>query len=87
MTLENANDLIAFFQVLLSDENEIEDIKTGIKENLKDFADQHDIDAKAVSDAYALFKKMNKRVGKSTNEDYSELSSIVEAYFNIGDAE
>jgi len=74
--------LIKFFEAIYGNEQEADEIKKGISENLKSYAQNNEINPKAMKTAYALFKKF--RSGKNTAvecEDYAELSGIIENYF------
>lgn len=74
--------LIQFFEAIYGNEQEADEIKKGISEDLKSYAQNNEINPKAMKTAYALFKKF--RSGKNTAvecEDYAELSGIIENYF------
>jgi hypothetical protein len=84
----NTNDLIEFFEGLYVEEEQADEIKKQIREDLKGFADQLGVGAKSLASTYALFKKY--RSGKNTNfecGEYAELSGIVEGYFASGAAD
>lgn len=74
--------LIKFFEAIYGNELEADEIKKDISEQLKSFAENNEINPKAMKTAYGLFKKF--RSGKNTAvecEDYAELSGIIENYF------
>ena len=84
----NTNDLIEFFEGLYVEEEQADEIKKQIREDLKGFADQLQVGAKSLASTYALYKKY--RSGKNTNfecGEYAELSGIVEGYFASGAAD
>ena len=84
----NTNDLIEFFEGLYVEEEQADEIKKQIREDLKGFADQLGVGAKSLASTYTLFKKY--RSGKNTNfecGEYAELSGIVEGYFASGAAD
>ena len=74
--------LIQFFEAIYGNEQEPDEIKKGISEDLKSYAQNNEINPKSMKTDYALFKKF--RSGKNTAvecEDYAELSGIIENYF------
>ena len=74
--------LIQFFEAIYGNEQEADEIKKGISEDLKSYAQNNEINPKSMKTDYALFKKF--RSGKNTAvecEDYAELSGIIENYF------
>lgn len=84
----NNEELINFFCGLFAEEQEADEIKRGIRDDLKSYAENHEINPKAMTAAYSLYKKY--KGGKSSAaecEDLSELSGIVEAYFATGEEE
>lgn len=84
----NNEELINFFCGIFTEEQEADEIKRGIRDDLKSYSESHEINPKAMSAAYALYKKY--KGGKSTAEsldDLSELSGVIEAYFADTDEE
>ena len=78
----DGQNLIQFFEAEYNLELEADEIKKGISDDLKSFAENNEINPKAMKTAYGLFKKF--RSGKNTAvecEDYAELSGIIENYF------
>lgn len=74
--------LLQFFEAEFSQEQEADEIKKNVSEELKAFAENIEADVKSVKSAYALFKKY--RSGKNTQmacEDYLQLSNVVDSYF------
>lgn len=74
--------LIRFFEAIYGNELEADEIKKGISDDLKSYAENNEVNPKALKTAYSLFKKF--RSGKNTAvecEDYAELSDIVNSYF------
>ncbi len=74
--------LIRFFEAIYGNELEADEIKKGISDDLKSYAENNEVNPKALKTAYSLFKKF--RSGKNTAvecEDYAELSDIVNNYF------
>ena len=61
----NTNDLIEFFEGLYAEEEQADEIKKQIREDLKGFADQLGVGVKSLTSTYSLFKKY--RSGKNTN--------------------
>lgn len=78
----DSDKLIRFFEAEYCDEQEADDIKKGISEDMKSFAENNQISPKSLKSAYSLYKKF--RSGKNTSEecsDYAELSGIIENHF------
>ena len=81
MNLSN-QELINFFGAIYNREEEIREDRKDLTEQLKSWAENHEIEPKAISSAYNLYKKY--KGGKNSArecEDLSELSSIIEDYF------
>ena len=84
----NTNDLIEFFEGLYTEEEQADEIKKQIREDIKGFAESLEVGCKSLTSAYSLYKKY--RSGKNTNfecGEYAELSGIVEGYFSSGAAD
>lgn len=82
----DSNNLIAFFDAIYKEDEEANEIKKGISEDLKSFAENNEIEPKAMKSAYALYKRYKS--GKNTAkdcEDYSEMSGIIENFFATED--
>ena len=82
----DSDKLIRFFEAEYCDEQEADDIKKGISEDMKSFAENNQISPKSLKSAYSLYKKF--RSGKNTSEecsDYAELSGIIENHFASSD--
>lgn len=82
----DSNNLIAFFDAIYKEDEEATEIKKGIAEDLKSFAENNEIEPKAMKSAYALYKRYKS--GKNTAkdcEDYSEMSGIIENFFATED--
>ena len=82
----DSNNLIAFFDAIYKEDEEANDIKKGIAEDIKSFAENNEIEPKAMKSAYALYKRYKS--GKNTAkdcEDYSEMSGIIENFFATED--
>ena len=80
--------LIKFFEAEYNLELEADEIKKGISDDIKSFAENNEVNPKAMKTAYGLFKKF--RSGKNTAvecEDYAELSGIIENYFASDESE
>lgn len=78
----DANQLIEFFEAEYCQDEEANEIKKAISDELKSFAENNSISPKSIKTAFNLYKKF--RSGKSTQEDcsdYSEMSGIIEEYF------
>lgn len=74
--------LIKFFEAEYCEEMEADEIKKGVNEDLKSFAENNELSPKSMKSAYALYKKY--RSGKNTSaecSDYAEMSGIIENYF------
>lgn len=74
--------LIDFFDAEWLEECDADEIRKGIAADLKAFAENNDIEPKAIKSAYSLYKRY--KGGKNTQkdvEDYAELSGIIENYF------
>lgn len=74
--------LIELFNSLWDLEQEANEIKKDISDQLKGYAENIEISPKAIKSAWTLFKKY--KGGKNTQqdvEDYSEASGIIENYF------
>ena len=77
--------LIKFFDAQYFTEQEADELKKGIRDDLAEFAKNNEIEPKAIKSAYALYKRY--KGGKNSQkdcEDYSELSGIIENYFAEG---
>lgn len=81
--MNNVNEVIELFSNLYEEEVSADNIKKGVREDLKEFAQNNSMSIKAVSSAYALYKKYKS--GKYTSEEceaISELSDAVDKYFS-----
>ena len=81
MTVIN-QDLINFLGAIYQQEEEIIAARKDLTAQLKSWAENHEIEAKAMTSAYNLYKKY--KGGKNSArecEDLSELSGIIEAHF------
>lgn len=82
----DSNTLITFFDAIYKEDEEANDIKKGITDDIKSFAENNEIEPKAMKSAYALYKRYKS--GKNTAkdcEDYSEMSGIIENFFATED--
>lgn len=78
----DTKELLEFFRGLYNDDKEAAEIKAGIREDLKSYAEEIEVEPKALRSAYTLYKKYAD--GKDTAEecsDYNELSNIVVTFF------
>jgi len=74
--------LIKFFDALFLEDCEADEMKKGISEDLKSFAENNEINVKAIKSAFSLYKRYKS--GKNTADDcadYSEMSGIIENFF------
>lgn len=74
--------LIRFFDAIYAEEMEADEIKKGISDDMKSFAENNEINPKAMKSAYGLYKRYKS--GKNTADDcadYSEMSGIIENFF------
>ena len=74
--------LIRFFDAIYAEEMEADEIKKGISDDMKSFAENNEINPKAMKSAYTLYKRYKS--GKNTSDDcadYSEMSGIIENFF------
>lgn len=79
--------LINFFEAEYCEELEADEIKKGISDDLKSFAENNQLSPKSMKSAYSLYKKF--RSGKNTSEDcsdYAEMSGIIENHFASEDS-
>ena len=77
--------LITFFNGLYTEDQEADEIKKGISEDLKEYAKNIEVSPKAIRSAWTLFKKY--KGGKNSQQDvddYSEISGVIENYFASG---
>lgn len=75
--------LIKFFDALYLEDCEVEETKKGIQEDLKSFAENNEINPKAIKSAFTLYKRYKS--GKNTAEDcndYMEMSNIIDSFFS-----
>lgn len=82
----DSDKLIKFFGAVYNEEEEANEIKKGIADDLKSFAENNEIEPKAIKSAYSLYKRYKS--GKNTAkdcEDYSEMSGIIENFFATED--
>lgn len=78
----NNQELINFFNAIYDQDEEIREARKDLAEQLKSWADNHEIEQKAVSSAYNLYKKYKSGKNSAKEcEDLSELSGIIESYF------
>lgn len=78
----DSDKLIKFFEAEYYEELEADEIKKGISDDMKSFAENNEVSPKSIKSAYSLYKKFKS--GKSTSEecsDYAEMSNIIENYF------
>ena len=81
----DSTNLIEFFAAEYAEEVTADEIKKGISEDMKSFAESNNVNPKAIKCAYALYKKFKS--GKNTSDecaDYTLLSDIVETFFANG---
>lgn len=77
-------ELIDFFRTLYDSEEEIQEIRESIKDDLNDFATKSEIDKKALNSAFSYFKKYAK--GKSNSremEETSVLNDIIDRHMSV----
>ena len=80
--------LIRFFEAEYSNELEADEIKKAISDELKSYAENNEINPKALKTAYNLFKKFRSGENAAVEcEDYAELSGIIENYFASDESE
>ena len=78
----NDQELINFFGAIYNQDEEIREARKDLTEQLKSWADNHEIEQKAISSAYNLYKKYKSGKNSAREcEDLSELSGIIENYF------
>lgn len=76
------NELLEFFKGIYQDDKEADEIKAGIRDDLKSYAEEIETDAKSLRSAYSLFKKYaDGHLSSEKSNDYSELTNIVINYF------
>lgn len=84
----DAQKLMDFFAAEFAEEQEADEIKKGISDDMKSYAENIEVSPKAIKSAYALYKKYKS--GKHTAadcEDYSQMSGIIENFFATGEDE
>ena len=80
----NENELIEIFSSCWEEEKEISEIRESVKNILNDFSKAHNINPKSLKAAYKLFCKYAEgKQDADESDDYSELSNIVDNYFNL----
>ena len=78
----NDQELINFFGAIYNQDEEIREARKDLTEQLKSWADNHEIEQKAISSVYNLYKKYKSGKNSAREcEDLSELSGIIENYF------
>ena len=78
----DAKQLLNFFEAEYAQDVEADEIKKGISDELKAYAENIEVSPKSIKTAFSLYKKF--RSGKHTNEDCSDyvlMSDIIENYF------
>lgn len=79
----NESKLIEFYSALVEQEEQANDIKKDIQEQLKSEASELELSPKTIKAGYALFKKYKD--GKNTQvelNDYSMIEGIIMSYFS-----
>lgn len=78
----DAKQLLSFFEAEYAQDVEADEIKKGISDELKAYAENIEVSPKSIKTAFSLYKKF--RSGKHINEDCSDyvlMSDIIENYF------
>lgn len=84
----NPNELIEFFEAEYCQEEEANEQKKRVSEELASYAENINISPKTIKTAFSLYKKY--RSGKNTETEcteYLEMSNIIEEYFSKGNIE
>ena len=77
-------EIFELFKQNYIEEKEIEEIKAGVKDSLKDYCDSHELPLKIVTAAYNHFKKVASGKLKVDEQDaISEINAIVEKYLSV----
>ena len=86
MATYTSEELMNFFNAEYVIDQEADELKKGLRADLKSWAENHEILPKSLNSAYNLYKKYKS--GKNTAfecEEYSELSGVIESYFSTSD--
>lgn len=78
----NEDKLIEFYSSLYNLEEQANEIKQDVRDQLKSYASSEEISSKAINSGYNLFKRYKN--GKSTQDeidDYSAIESTIVSYF------
>lgn len=84
MNTIDSNELIDLFRALYTQQQNAKEIMNDINDNIKQYSKDNDINMKSLKAAYKLFCKYAEgKQDADESDDYSELSSIVDNYFNL----
>lgn len=78
------NELIDFFRSLFTEEQEMDEIRRGIADDLKSWSEAHEANPKVVKAAYNYYKKLAS--GKDRTDEIEateELKGIVYKYLSV----
>lgn len=73
-----------FLRGLYQDECQADEIKKGVAEDLKSWAEEHEINVKVIKGAYSYFKKAaSGRIKPDENDAVNELSTIIDKFMGV----
>ena len=76
-------DFYDFLKGLYTEECEADEIKKGIAEDIKSWAENHEANVKVIKAAYNYFKKAaSGKIKPDENDAISELSNIIDKYMS-----
>ena len=76
-------DFYDFLKGLYTEECEADEIKKGIAEDIKSWAENHEANVKVIKAAYNYFKKAAAgKIKPDENDAISELSNIIDKYMS-----
>lgn len=83
MTQTDYDELLELFKAEYANFEDAQEILRGIKDDLKNYAEKIGVEPKAISSAWAVFKKYaSGKVTSKESEDSALLESVVIDYFN-----
>ena len=78
------NELIDLFRSLFTEEQEAENIRRGIADDIKSWSEAHEANPKVVKAAYNYYKKLASGKGRTDEiEAAEELKGIVYKYLSV----
>lgn len=74
-------EIMNLFESAYDRDEQASEIKKDIKEDFKTYAENNEMNAKSIGQAYSLYKKYKKGSVDMSDDTYFELTTVVEEYF------